>query len=341
MIASLLFSRVYHAFPVMLSEIRLFAKKSPEIFMKCKHSAEKCGIIAAVCYKEKQRISRDKTHETDHTTQEDKTMAKIYVFLADGCEEIEALTPVDLLRRAGEDVCTVSIMGRKEVTGSHKITILADETIEEGEFDDGDMLVLPGGMPGTLNLAGNETLAALIRSYDDQGKKLAAICAAPSILGVMGILKDKNAVCFPGFEEKLAGANVLDVPAVTDKNVTTGRGMGAATDFALELIRVLQGEDKAKEMAEKIEITYQGSRKVVAAILDSAEEITRQKNDPAQGINEIDSILYVSLEEMGEIPEKGSDIEIGTKETGWVRYEIVKSHYEDGEIILNLMRYEE
>ena len=188
--------------------------------MKCKHSAEKCGIIAAVCYKEKQRISRDKTHETDHTTQEDKTMAKIYVFLADGCEEIEALTPVDLLRRAGEDVCTVSIMGRKEVTGSHKITILADETIEEGEFDDGDMLVLPGGMPGTLNLAGNETLAALIRSYDDQGKKLAAICAAPSILGVMGILKDKNAVCFPGFEEKLAGANVLDVPAVTDKNVT-------------------------------------------------------------------------------------------------------------------------
>ena len=122
-------------------------------------------------------------------------MAKIYVFLADGCEEIEALTPVDLLRRAGEDVCTVSIMGRKEVKGSHKITILADETIEEGEFDDGDMLVLPGGMPGTLNLAGNETLAALIRSYDDQGKKLAAICAAPSILGVMGILKDKNAVC--------------------------------------------------------------------------------------------------------------------------------------------------
>ena len=229
-----------------------FCEKSPEIFMKCKHSAEKCGIIAAVCYKEKQRISRDKTHETDHTTQEDKTMAKIYVFLADGCEEIEALTPVDLLRRAGEDVCTVSIMGRKEVTGSHKITILADETIEEGEFDDGDMLVLPGGMPGTLNLAGNETLAALIRSYDDQEKKLAAICAAPSILGVMGILKDKNAVCFPGFEEKLAGANVLDVPAVTDKNVTTGRGMGAATDFALELIRVLQGEDKAKEMAEKI-----------------------------------------------------------------------------------------
>ena len=133
-------------------------------------------------------------------------------------KRLRQLTPVDLLRRAGEDVCTVSIMGRKEVTGSHKITILADETImKRGEFDDGDMLVLPGGMPGTLNLAGNETLAALIRSYDDQGKKLAAICAAPSILGVMGILKDKNAVCFPGFEEKLAAQTYFDVPAVTDK----------------------------------------------------------------------------------------------------------------------------
>ena len=140
----------------------------------------------------------------------------------------------------------------KQINGAHKIIVEADRLFEETDFSDGDMLVLPGGMPGTLNLAGNETLAALIRSYDDQGKKLAAICAAPSILGVMGILKDKNAVCFPGFEEKLAGANVLDVPAVTDKNVTTGRGMGAATDFALELIRVLQGEDKAKEMAEKI-----------------------------------------------------------------------------------------
>mgnify|MGYP000760777725 FL=1 len=179
-------------------------------------------------------------------------MKKAYVFLADGFEEIEGLTVVDIMRRAKIDVETISITGQKQINGAHKIIVEADRLFEETDFSDGDMLVLPGGMPGTLNLAGNETLAALIRSYDDQGKKLAAICAAPSILGVMGILKDKNAVCFPGFEEKLAGANVLDVPAVTDKNVTTGRGMGAATDFALELIRVLQGEDKAKEMAEKI-----------------------------------------------------------------------------------------
>ena len=179
-------------------------------------------------------------------------MKKVCVLLADGFEEIEGLTVVDIMRRAKIDVETISITGQKQINGAHKIIVEADRLFEETDFSDGDMLVLPGGMPGTLNLAGNETLAALIRSYDDQGKKLAAICAAPSILGVMGILKDKNAVCFPGFEEKLAGANVLDVPAVTDKNVTTGRGMGAATDFALELIRVLQGEDKAKEMAEKI-----------------------------------------------------------------------------------------
>ena len=165
---------------------------------------------------------------------------------------MKKLKDVDIMRRAKIDVETISITGQKQINGAHKIIVEADRLFEETDFSDGDMLVLPGGMPGTLNLAGNETLAALIRSYDDQGKKLAAICAAPSILGVMGILKDKNAVCFPGFEEKLAGANVLDVPAVTDKNVTTGRGMGAATDFALELIRVLQGEDKAKEMAEKI-----------------------------------------------------------------------------------------
>ena len=224
--------------------------------MKCKHSAEKCGIIAAVCYKEKQRISRDKTHETDHTTQEDKTMAKIYVFLADGCEEIEALTPVDLLRRAGEDVCTVSIMGRKEVTGSHKITILADETIEEGEFDDGDMLVLPGGMPGTLNLAGNETLAALIRSYDDQGKKLAAICAAPSVvLGKMGGLKGRRMCCYAGFESALedAGATVdTNDGVVVDRNLITSRGAGHAIAFGLAIVAAAAGREKADRVAKTI-----------------------------------------------------------------------------------------
>lgn len=112
-------------------------------------------------------------------------------------------------------------------------------------------------------------------------------------------------------------------------------------DFKSQLLNDMKIFHNTKEMAEKMEIVYLGSRKTVAAILESAEEVARSKNDPAQGINEIDSILYVSLEEMGEIPEKGSDIEIGTKETGWTRYEVSKSHYEDGEIILNLTRYEE
>ena len=179
-------------------------------------------------------------------------MAKIYVFLADGCEEIEALTPVDLLRRAGEDVCTVSIMGRKEVTGSHKITILADETIEEGEFDDGDMLVLPGGMPGTLNLKEHEGLRNLIGEFDKKKKYLAAICAAPSILSELGILKGRKACAYPSFEEGLDCAQVVHEAAVTDGHVTTGRGMGAAIPFALRLTGLLFGEKKADEIAESV-----------------------------------------------------------------------------------------
>lgn len=183
-------------------------------------------------------------------------MAKIYVFLADGCEEIEALTPVDIFRRAGEDVVTVSIMGRKEVTGSHKITIQADTRIEDGTFEDGDLLFLPGGMPGTLNLRANEYLKELILSYHRAGKRLAAICAAPSILGGLGVLEGKQAVCFPGFEDQLKGAEVLQVPAVTSGNVTTGRGMGAAIDFALEVLKQLQGPDAARQMADKIVYPY-------------------------------------------------------------------------------------
>ena len=179
-------------------------------------------------------------------------MAKIYVFLADGCEEIEALTPVDILRRAGEKVVTVSVMGRKEVTGSHKITIQADTVIEDGTFTDGSVLVLPGGMPGTLNLGKNEKLKELILSYHREGKRLAAICAAPSVLGKLGVLEGRQAVCFPGFEEQLKGASVLQVPAVTDGTITTGRGMGAAVDFSLELLTQLQGKEAAEEMAEKI-----------------------------------------------------------------------------------------
>lgn len=179
-------------------------------------------------------------------------MAKIYVFLADGCEEIEALTPVDILRRAGEDVVTVSVTGKREVTGSHHITVQADQRIEDGAFTDADLLILPGGMPGTLNLGKNEKLKDILLSCYRNGGRLAAICAAPSVLGALGILDGRKAVCFPGFEEQLKGAEILSVPAVTDGSVTTGRGMGAAVDFALELLSQLQGKEAADRMAQTI-----------------------------------------------------------------------------------------
>ena len=179
-------------------------------------------------------------------------MAKIYVFLADGCEEIEALTPVDLLRRAGEDVCTVSIMGRKEVTGSHKITILADETIEEGEFDDGDMLVLPGGMPGTLNLKNHDGVRYVVKQYAKEGRYVGAICAAPTILKSLGVLEGRRATCYPGVEDEMEDVVLTETAVVVDENIITSQGVGTAIDFGLKLIEILDGEEKAKEIADSI-----------------------------------------------------------------------------------------
>ena len=131
-------------------------------------------------------------------------MSKVNVYLADGFEEVEGLTVVDLLRRAGIETDMVSIMGRKEITGARKIPVLADKLFEEQ--DDPDVIVLPGGMPGTLHLKAHEGLADLIRKADKEGKLLAAICAAPTIYGEMGLLEGKNATCYPGMEDKLLGS---------------------------------------------------------------------------------------------------------------------------------------
>ena len=149
-------------------------------------------------------------------------MSKVNVYLADGFEEVEGLTVVDLLRRAGIETDMVSIMGRKEIVGARKIPVLADKLFEEQ--DDPDVIVLPGGMPGTLHLKAHEGLAHLIRKADKEGKLLAAICAAPSVLGQAGILNGKKAACHPGFEEKLTGAEVFFSPVVCDGNVITSRG---------------------------------------------------------------------------------------------------------------------
>lgn len=177
---------------------------------------------------------------------------KVCVFLADGFEEIEGLTVVDILRRAGVDVTMMSVTGSMSIRGSHDIGIQADCLFNAKEAGEADMLVLPGGMPGTLTLKEHEGLNELLRMFDNEKKNIAAICAAPSILGGLGMLKGKKACSYPSFEDKLDGADVQQVPVVTDGHITTGRGLGAAIPFALRLTVILCGEDKAEEVRKSI-----------------------------------------------------------------------------------------
>lgn len=179
----------------------------------------------------------------------------VYVFLAEGFEEIEALTPVDLLRRAGVGVVTVGVTG-KVVTGSHKIPVTADITADEAlqalEREIPEMIVLPGGLPGADNLNASGCVDAFIKKCSASGSFIAAICAAPYILGVRGILKNRMATCFPGFEDRLEGAEYYDCDVIRDHNIITGRAMGAATEFALELIAAICGDASSEEMKGKI-----------------------------------------------------------------------------------------
>lgn len=179
-------------------------------------------------------------------------MNKILIFFADGFEEIEGLTVVDLCRRAKLDIKTVSITNSYEVTSSHKITLKTDMLISEVDFDGADMIVLPGGIPGTPNLAGCNILTDNLIKFHEQGKMISAICAAPSILGNLGILKDKEATCYPGFEDELTGAKFVKTKVVKSGNVITSCGMGASVDFGLEIVKHYQGEKAANELAVKI-----------------------------------------------------------------------------------------
>ena len=183
-------------------------------------------------------------------------MSKINVFFANGHEEIEALTVVDLLRRAGLDVDMVSITDDYEVTGSHKITTRMDKTIDEVDFDNSDMIVLPGGLPGTTNLGNCDKLTKQIVAYNEKNKMLTAICAAPSVLGTLGVLEAKSATCYPGFEDKLIGAACLNSSVVKSKNIITANGMGAAIDFALAIIEHYLGKGKAQSIAEAIQYKH-------------------------------------------------------------------------------------
>ena len=178
-------------------------------------------------------------------------MKSAYIFLANGFEEIEALTVVDLLRRAEVNVSMVSVTGKKTVHGAHKIDILADILFEEllGEVD---MLILPGGGSGTRTLMAHRELGKLLMNYDKQGKYLAAVCAAPSVYGILGLLQGKKATCYPGWEENLHGAMVIDEKVVEDQNIITSKGPGTSMEFALCLIKKLCGEAKAKQIRNEL-----------------------------------------------------------------------------------------
>ena len=179
-------------------------------------------------------------------------MKKAAVLLADGFEEIEALTAVDLLRRARIYVDTVSISDDYMVHGAHGINVQTEDLFEEVNFAEFDMIILPGGMPGTKNLEEHKGVLREVKDFHENGKYIGAICAAPGILGAMGILKGKRAACYPSVEERLSGAVIMKVPVIQDGNIITSRGMGTAIDFALKLIEVLTDKLKAEEIADSI-----------------------------------------------------------------------------------------
>lgn len=179
-------------------------------------------------------------------------MSKICVFLAEGMEEIEALTVVDICRRAKIDTKTVSVTEDRMVTSSHGIKVEADMVLSEVNFDEIDMIVLPGGMPGTLNLEACKPLMQKVEEFNRMGRYIAAICAAPSIFGHMGILEGRNACCYPNFEEQLTGALVSRKPVEISGHVITSRGMGTAIDFALCIVGCIEGQPCADAVKEAI-----------------------------------------------------------------------------------------
>ena len=173
----------------------------------------------------------------------------VYVFLAEGHEEVEALTCVDVLRRAGVVVQLVSVMEDRIVKGAHGICIQTDMLFEDADFDDCEMIVLPGGMPGATILRDHEGLAARIKEYAKAGKPLAAICAAPLALGAHGAVEGKKATIFPGMEGHLTGAQPTGETVTVDGNVITGMGPALAMEFALTLVEFLKGAEVKKQVA--------------------------------------------------------------------------------------------
>lgn len=177
---------------------------------------------------------------------------KAAIFLAEGFEEIEALATVDVLRRGGIDVKTVSVTGKFDVEGAHGITVLTDILFEDTDFHGMDILILPGGMPGTRNLEKHSGLIDLIKRFHKDNKWIAAICAAPKILGKLGLLKGQVATCYPGFEKDLEGAILSDESVVLSSQFITSRGAGTAVLFGLKIVELLKNKETADELKEKM-----------------------------------------------------------------------------------------
>ena len=180
-------------------------------------------------------------------------MARVYAFMATGFEEVECLSVAGVLIRGGVEVKLVSVTDSLEVVSSHNITVKADCMLADVDWEAGDVFFLPGGLPGTTNLAACEPLCSNLKMAYENGKRLAAICAGPSVLGGIGILEGKTATCFPGFEEKLTGAEYTRQGVVTDGMVTTARGLGYALDLGLELLGILDSRETAAKIKASIQ----------------------------------------------------------------------------------------
>ena len=179
----------------------------------------------------------------------------LYMFLADGFEEIEALATLDIIRRANIEIATVGVTG-DIVTGSHNISVKADVKIDDVNLDDVTGVILPGGLPGTTHLDNSKKVCDLTQYSNENRLLVAAICAAPSVLGRLGILNGKKATCYPGFEDKLLGAECIGYYVVRDGNIITGRGAGAAIDFGLKIVEYFKGDQISNELRKTMQCAH-------------------------------------------------------------------------------------
>ncbi len=183
-------------------------------------------------------------------------MKKAVMLFAEGYEEVEALMTADILMRGGVDLKLVSITEAIQVTGSHGITVSMDKTLAQVSMEEQDAIILPGGMLGTKNLGASDRVTKALKKMNEAGKIVAAICAAPSVLGACGILEGKKATCYPGFEDQLTGAEFVDEMAVIDGNVITSRGLGTSMEFGFALLQQLVSREKAEEIRQQIVFKY-------------------------------------------------------------------------------------